>query len=223
MNNLAGAGWTQEWKVKVDGSWVVVPAYNPHGFDTPMQNLGVSCVDFGAGQTYQLKAGGTLEFEVNNASPGGEPRTPGYWKNWSSCSGGGQWLKATGANDPKNEFWALDELIHSPGILVGDLLILDDCKLAVSVLDQRDVVSGKKMASDAAYTLAMHYFAYLLNQAAGAEPPNATTKAAALSAQTLLAKIHFKGTGPYLTAKKPDYANALKWAKTLDLYNNGLQ
>ncbi|MFC5177215.1 DUF7507 domain-containing protein [Nocardioides taihuensis] len=224
MNNLAGAGWTQEWKVKVDGSWVVVPAYNPHGSDTPMQNLGVSCVDFGAGQTYQLTAGGTLEFEVNNASPGCEPRTPGYWKNWSSCSGGGQWLKATGANDPKNEFWALDELLNSPGFLVGDLpLGKDDCVKAVSVLDQRDIKSGKKMASDAAYTLAMHYFAYLLNQAAGAEAPNATTLQAATEAQKILDKVNFIGTGTYLTSKKPDYAAALKWAKILDLYNNGLQ
>ena len=209
----------------VGGSWVVVPAYNPHGFDTPMQNLGVSCVDFGAGQTYQLTAGGTLEFEVNNAYPGGEPRTPGYWKNWSSCSGGGQWLKATGANDPNNEFWALDELLNSPGFLVGDLpWIAGDCKQAVSVLDQRDIKSGKKMASDAAYTLAMHFFAYLLNQAAGAEPPNATTvQAAAGLPRRSSTRSTSPAPGPYLTSKKADYALALKLAKILDAYNNGLQ
>lgn len=225
LNNLAAAGWTQEWRVYVNGSWIVVPAYNPHGFDDPMANVGVTCVDFGAGEDYTLAAGGTLEFEVNNDYPGGEPRTPGYWKNWSSCTNGGQYDKATGANDPENEFWALDELLNSPGFLIGDLQLgAGDCLEAVAVLDQRNFATGKKAANDAAYTLAMHYFAYALNQGAGAEAPNATTAAAALQAQALLDKVDYDGTGKYLTnSKLADYKEALRLAAILDAYNNGLQ
>ena len=225
LNNLASAGWTQEWRVYVNGSWVVVPAYNPHGFDSPMTNVGVTCVDFGAGETYTPAAGGTLVFEVDNDYPGGEPRTPGYWKNWSSCSNGGQYDKAIDANDPENEFWALDELLNSPGFLIGDLeLGASDCAEAVAVLDQRNFATGKKAANDAAYTLAMHYFAFELNQAVGAEAPNAVTEQAALDAQALLDSIGYKGTSKYLTSSKTaNYKEALRLAAILDAYNNGLQ
>jgi uncharacterized repeat protein (TIGR01451 family) len=234
LNNNASAGWTQEWKVDTDGDGVadtVIPAYNPEEFDVPMANTGFSCADFGAGTSWPLVAGGTLVFEVNNQFPGGEPRTPGYWKNWSSCTGGGQYAKATGANDPNNEFWALDELLNDPGFRIGDLYLdtahfpTQDalCKAAVSILDHRDIVSGKKVASDAAYDLARNLLAYRLNQAAGACQSTAADQAALLG-QALLDAKNFTGTGKYLTSSKTaDYKNALMYSKTLDAYNNGLQ
>ena len=33
--------------------------------------------------------GAIVIFEMNNEFPGGAPRTPGYWKNWHRCTGGG--------------------------------------------------------------------------------------------------------------------------------------
>lgn len=91
------------------------------------------------------------------------------------------------------------------------------------VLDQRDNVTFKKSASDAAYTLAMHLLAYQLNQAAGACVPDAATKDAALKGQALLVKVGYDGNGTFLKPKSPDYQKALTYAKILDEYNNGLR
>jgi hypothetical protein len=242
LNNMASAGWTQEWQVDTDGDGVAdttIPAYNPEEYDSPMANTGYSCVDFGAGTGYPLTPGGTLVFEVNNQFPGGEPRTPGYWKNWSSCSGGSQYVKATGENDLDNEFWTIDELLNDPGFLIGDLQLGGagtqnadgtsmDCEAAVNILDHRDIDSGKKMSNDAAYDLARNLFAYRLNEAAGAcQSPEADQ--AALEGQALLAGIDFNGTGPHLRPAKGKknggidlYTEALRLSKILDEYNNGL-
>ena len=48
----------------------------------------------GSGTELPLTPGETLVFEVDNSYPGGEPRTPGYWKNWNACTGGGQYDNA---------------------------------------------------------------------------------------------------------------------------------
>jgi hypothetical protein len=216
----ATAGWTSEWSINGQ----TVPAYNPHFFDPLTQNLGYHCVDFGAGTGYPLTAGSTLVFDVDNSYPGGEPRTPGFWKNWSSCTGGSQYDHAV-TNDPDNEFWALDELLYDPGFTIGILSLNDgDCVNAVSILDQRDIDSGKKKSSDSAYTLAMHLFAYELNQAAGACQSDAADQAAA-AAQQLLFSYDFDGTGSYLRPKGQtydDYYYALDLKDILDDYNNGL-
>jgi hypothetical protein len=97
------------------------------------------------------------------------------------------------------------------------------CQEAVYVLDQRDNQSGKKKASDAAYTLAMHLFAYELNQAAGA-CISPTAEATSLLAQDLLSEYDYDGTGTILSNKakdKTDYYYALELAEILDQYNNG--
>ena len=156
---------------------------------------------------------------MDNTYPGGDPRTPGYWKNWSSCSGGGQYAKTTYDVDPFNEFVSLDEVLNSPGISWGDFTI-ESCQLAVSILDQRDFDTGKKRSSDAAYNLAMHLLAAQLNFGAGAETCPAATSAA-LEAETLLVSIGFDGTGKYLRPKDAEYQTALNLAYTLDQYNNG--
>lgn len=77
------------------------------------------------------------------------------------------------------------------------------------------------MASDAAYTLAMHLMAFELNQAAGAYGcPYA--QEAAVEAHDLLIDIGYDGTGGYLKGKGAGAlkARALELAEILDRYNN---
>jgi len=221
LGTLASAGWTSEWSYM----GTTFTPYNPHEFDEPSQNLGFYCVDFGAGTNFPLTPGVSLTFDVDNSYPGGSPRTPGYWKNWSSCSGGSQYDNATGNNDPLNEFWALDELLTLTPFQIGDLMLTGDmCIEAVRILDHRDIESDKKKAQDAAFDLARNLFAYRLNYAAGA-CHSSEADAAALDGQDLLEAIHFDGTTNnfYLRPKDgQDYTDALMWSKTLDNYNNGL-
>jgi hypothetical protein len=181
--------------------------------------LGNRCFDVGAGTSYPVVVGQNLRFTVDNTFPGGDPRTPGYWKNWSSCSGGGQFAKTTDDVDPDNEFISLDEVLNDPGIS-WDGFTINSCELAVSILDQRDSDNGRKMASDAAYTLAMHLLAAQLNYGAGAETCTAASDAI-LAAEDLLVDIGFDGTGKYLRPKDAEYQQALDLAATLDAYNNG--
>jgi hypothetical protein len=229
------AGWSVFWMVDRDGDGVaettIVP-YNPNLSDVPPEDLGNRCWDFGAGEVDKLTAGGTLVFQVDNQFPGGEPRTPGYWKNWNTCTGGNQQFTAT-ANaedidgDGEIEGWErvasgwalLDDILNDPGITWGEFTIVT-CEEGVSILDQRDLNSGKKMANDAAYTLAMHLLAAQLNFAAGAESCQ-EAQDAALAAENLLVAIGFDGTGKYLRPKDPEYRQALDLAYTLDEYNNG--
>lgn len=223
------------WMVDTDNDGVadtVVPPYNPNADDPVPADVGNRCFDFGAGTSYPVPAGGTLVFEVDNTFPGGEPRTPGYWKNWNTCTGGGQQYTATANSedidgDGEVEGWErvasgwalLDDILNDPGITWGDFTILT-CEEGVSILDQRDIITGKKMASDAAYTLAMHLLAAQLNFAAGAESCQAALDAA-VAAEELLVDIGFDGTGKYLRPKDAEYQTALELAYTLDQYNNG--
>jgi hypothetical protein len=219
------AGFTAVWKVDANGDGIaelIVPAYNP---DFPLDE-GKRCVDFGAGTAYPLPVGNTgitctLVIEVDNSYPGGDPRTPGYWKNWNRCTSGGQADNADRNGGADEGYWLLDDILNSPGIAWCDF-VLDggDCETAILILDQRDVDSGKKRANDAAYTLAMHLLAAQLNFAAGAETcPEATD--AALAAEQLLCDLGFDGTGSYLRPKDHEYQEALDLAQTLDSYNNG--
>jgi hypothetical protein len=229
------AGWSVFWMVDRDGDGVgettIVP-YNPNLSDDPPEDLGNRCWDFGADQVDLLTAGGTLVFQVDNRFPGGAPRTPGYWKNWNTCTGGNQQYTATANSedidgDGEVEGWErvasgwalLDDILNDPGITWGDFTILT-CEEGVSILDQRDISSGKKMASDAAYTLAMHLLAAQLNFAAGAESCQQALDAA-VAAENLLVSIGFDGTGKYLRPKNAEYQQALELAAKLDAYNNG--
>jgi archaellum component FlaG (FlaF/FlaG flagellin family) len=170
------AGWTSFWQVDTNNDGVadttVIP-YNPNFSDSPPQDLGNRCVDFGAGTGVDLLAdGGTLFFQVNNTYPGGEPRTPGYWKNWNRCTGGGQAENADRNGGWQEGFWLLEDVLDPDiggGITWFGQYSITTCEQAVSILDQRDTATGQKMSSDAAYTLAMHLLAAQLNFAAGAE------------------------------------------------------
>jgi len=147
----------------------------------------------------------------NTPPPGGDARTIGFWKNWTSCDGHG------------NQDDVLDQTLDLAGgsIQIGDLLV-DDCETAVLVLDKRDHSgNNRKRASDACYGLAAQLLAAELNIVAGAETCSALTDAVA-DAQALLSDNDFDGTGNCLRPKDADYQEAIDLAETLDDYNNNL-
>ena len=233
------AGWTSEWQVDTDGDGVpdtIIPVvtgvnnspvgpdgysnvYDPNYVPPPGQFTNdTRCVNF------VVDVGETLAFQINNAFPGGDPRTIGYWKNWNTCTGGNQPATAAANGGPAEGWYILDDLLNSPGYTIGILpLGGEQCEDAVNILDKRDVESGKKNASDAAYGLAAQLLAAQLNLSAGAETCQAAVDAVN-AGQTLLADIDFDGTRNYLKGKNAGAlrAEANGLAATLDAYNNGL-
>jgi hypothetical protein len=242
------AGWTSFWQVDsnsdgvIDDTDAILIPYNPNASDIPPQDVGNRCIDFGGGTGIDLlSAGNTLLFMANNTYPGGEPRTPGYWKNWNRVTGGGQATNADRNGGYMEGFWLVEDVLNPSiggGITWDDILTNDTFILkitnpavAVDILDQRDVSNlnivgdGAKHSSDAAYTLAMHLLAAQLNFGAGARTCDAAQDAA-LAGEQLLDKYNFNGTGTYLLnntrATKADYDKAIALARILDQYNNGL-
>ena len=221
--------------------------FNINAFDQPPQDLGNRCYQINVGQlpanTYETRTpalnASILKFEVDNTFPGGDPRTPGYWKNWNTCTGGGQEHTATNnatdkngdgvitAYDRVNSGWALlDDIIELTPITWGSF-VLDqgDCVNAQLILDNRDL-SGVNRSSDPAYTLAKHLLAYQLNQGAGAHICFEMT-AVMNEAIQLLVGIPFDGIGydlykPNTPTLKAKASRALELAKILDAYNNGI-
>ncbi len=189
-----------------------------------------------------VAAGQELNLDIDNSPPpGGMAKTIGFWKNWSSCDGGGN-------QDP-----ILDETLAPSGIFLwGNAtsgFLVNTCPVAVDLLDKRKtgnpalVGDGPKMSSDAAYNMAAQLLAALLNIDAGAGTCPALSTAVS-SAQALLQRIGFNGTLTYLppNAKNSDLlgdpdpnggtftkgklnairANAESLGATLDAYNNNL-
>jgi hypothetical protein len=179
-------------------------------------------------------------FEVNNEFPGGEPRTIGYWKNWDSCSGGGQVNTAieNGGPAPGDRLFSgnalLDDVLQPPGLTVGVLTLIADDDVfdcdqgtedARSILDKRDITNGKKKARDAAYNLASQLLAAIANDTAGAGVCAAAGQAV-IDGQMLLVDIGFDGSGDYFAKKVKQIAGhtaskANTLAGILDSYNNG--
>jgi hypothetical protein len=233
-------GWMGEWMVDTDsdGTPETVIPFVPGVDDDPVGPGGYSrvfdpnyvplpdtytndtrCVNFVVG------VGETLSFQIDNRSPGGEPRTIGYWKNWNTCSRGHQAETAAKNGGPAAGWYLLDDLLADPGYTIGYLVLDDgDCEQAVDILDKRDL-HGKKKASDGAYNLAAQLLAAELNLSAGAESCPAVISAID-DAQNLLLTLNFDGTGSYLSPKDKgaravrDYA--LYLAGILDQYNNGM-
>jgi hypothetical protein len=194
------------------------------------------CVNFVA------NAGETEEFKIDNQFPGGEPRTIGYWKNWNSCTGGGQVDNAAEAGATSEERIAagkalLDDALQDPGITIGLLTMIadadiDDCDMgtrdAVNILDKRNTNKGQKRSNDGAFALASQLLAAIANVTVGAGSCGARDEAVT-DAQILLTGVGFDGTGEYLTPKevKNDETlealrtEALSLAGILDSYNNG--
>jgi hypothetical protein len=171
------------------------------------------CVNF------TVNPGETKTFTVNNTRPGGDARTIGYWKNWSSCkTSGGKQAPILDRTLAKSE---------PGGIAVGSLVLHGDvnnpnvapsCGAAVRLLNKSRVDTGAKSASDPVFNFAAQYVAARLNYVAGAKQcPAATT--AMNSGQALLVTLHFNGsTHDVLTSAQKTQLN--QWASTLDQYNN---
>jgi hypothetical protein len=222
------AGWSTEWMVD---STPVTP-YNP---DFPVDD-GNRCVDFGDGTSWPLQPGGTLSFQVDNRPPpGGDARTPGYWRAWSSCTPGRQVETAVSKGGPTSGdrinagYALLDDVLQDPGITIGLVTLIADAdvyscdpdtQFAVNLLDHRDK-NGRKRANDAAYKLARSLLAYYANVGALTTPCPEAVAAADAGAQ-LLVDIGFTGVGSYLRPNHPRYQEAVGLAGTLDEYNNNV-
>jgi hypothetical protein len=214
---------------QVNGNFFV-----PNSVD-PLVDNSVYCAPF------TLVAGDTASFPVNNSPPpGGDARTIGFWKNWSSCTGGGQdpVLNQTLAMSPLSD--PGDNFPDQSGVWIGKLFV-NTCDEAVTILDKRSL-DGKKRASDAAYEVASQLLAAQLNVLAGARvcigtiPPELIPEELGeidditdliTQAQKFLFDLGFNGTADYLDTKgknKKDNAElralALQIAGLLDDYNN---
>ncbi len=213
------AGWTN--------NITSPPGFTPLGATPEGGDNSTECVDI------TLAAGATgvpagIPNPISNIPPpGGDARTIGYWKNWSSCSNGNQYAKALERGDwdrtlDGNLPQTIGDLVLN-GALFADQPALD-CEDARRILDKRAINNRKKMANDAAYGLAAQLLAAKLNIQANAKTC-ADANTAIADGQALLEAIGFDGTGSYLTSKvgdPGDRADALALAETLDDYNNNL-
>lgn len=185
--------------------------YNPSGDNS------VVCTDF------TVTAGQTLTFNIDNKPPpGGMALTIGYWKNWSSCSGGKQTptldktlLAAANAGHPIT----IGTLVLNPNTLGAATA----CKYAVNLLNKTTINGRTKEASDPLFNMAAQLLAAELNVQAGAGSCAASTSAIT-QAQQLLVKYSFNGTAPPYTPKltSADATLANSLATSLDKYNNNL-
>jgi hypothetical protein len=218
------AGWTATWML----GGVAITPYNPDA--SSGEDLGNRCYDFSVGPAE------TAEFAVDNVGPPGDQRTPGYWKNWNTCTGGNQAETAAKNGGPDEGFFLVDDLLPIP-LWMGDTteFVISKCEVAVDILDRRkvedeDVVKdGKKLAKDPAYRLAGNLLAAKLNLAAGAGSCQAIFDAVA-EAEEILAAIGFDGQGTYFKGTRgtppPDFPytpqEVAALAGLIDEYNNGM-
>ncbi len=227
----APAGWASLWSY--DGS--PITPYNPDRFPTDGypygQDLGKRCFDFGAGTAYAIPGGGKITFTVDNRFPGGEPRTIGFWKNWATCTGGGQALTATknagydgDPTDPAASaariaagYYLLDDVLNPPGITLGSFTIpASDDSLTKGTGNKAVTKTGCQIAVDLldktnwySNKKAANDAAYGLAAQLLAAKANITAGAkqcpalndAVLAADALLTSINFDGTGDYLGPK----------------------
>ncbi len=203
-------------QVNVTGGTSNSGIYNP---DFP-EDLGNRCVDITLSYGDVATAAWT-----NTPPPGGDARTIGYWKNWSSCSTGNQYQKAISSDPPRP---TLDGNLPQTIAQGFDANTTNDftvssCEVGVSILGKSDTSSGKKMASDACYNLAAQLLAAQLNYSAGAGMCAQVTQAIT-DAQKLLDQYNFDGSGACLSNKdkahSADYSAANSLASLLDSYNN---
>jgi Prealbumin-like fold domain len=207
--NPVPAGWTSLWTIGFTVGGQIVTPYNPGANDPVPEDVGIRCFDF------TVQPGQTVQFEVRNDFPGGEPRTIGYWKNWNRCTGGGQAANADKNGGAAAGFYLVEDLLPQ---LIGDLNVTT-CQNAVKILD-KSTLAGRKSANDGAYELASQLLAAKFNLAAGAETCSAV-QTAVVNGQNLLDAINFNGTGSYLTKSSAQRTLAISLASTLDKYNNG--
>jgi hypothetical protein len=166
--NPVPAGYTFEIEIAVNGGLVLTYA-GPPGEQLPTGEI--QCFDFEAPDP--VTESPVITFNVENSFPGGAPRTPGYWKNWNTCSGGMQAETAAKLGGVDEGVYLLNDLLPQT---LGDSLTIETCEDGVLILDARDLTETDKKgnpinrSNDAAYTLARALLAARLNQDAGACP-----------------------------------------------------
>ncbi len=221
---LCEMGVPVAWETIWNLNGTVVPVTYTNVNDSEASNED-RCIEFVAATAPQKV---TVTIDNNYTPPGGEPRTIGYWKNWNTCSKGGQAATAEANGGSEEGFWILNDVLAqlTPFGAIEEL----SCDDAVSILNKSELAptskkKAKKRASDAAYGMGAQLMAARANYAAGAETCPAATDAIAAGKQ-LLVDISFDATGSYLSPKAKKTAGeqrteANRLAGILDSYNNG--
>jgi hypothetical protein len=203
-------GQTYQMCEQMQPGWLTTLGPPLYSVFNPSGDNSVVCTDF------TVTAGETKTFNINNQPPpGGMGLTIGFWKNWSSCTGGGQ--KPT-----------LDKTLQLADIILGALTLHDsnsnvnvasDCQQAVNLLNKTTLDGKKKMASDPIFNMVAQLLAADLNVLAGAGQ-STTVMNLRSCAHALLTAISFDGNGynKPLSAAQVNQANCL--ATQLDNYNN---
>ncbi|HEX6717307.1 MAG TPA: hypothetical protein VF088_09350 [Pyrinomonadaceae bacterium] len=222
-----------------DGPLFVPNSIIPPALPNPNVNNLTVCANF------SVQPGQNRTFNVNNTPPpGGRALTIGFWKNWSSCTGGGQKptldlalgiASAITTNPPGG----LVVSAQNPGslwpnyaaswylVLKGNPISTPDntkpaadCSRAVNLLNKSTSDGKKKMASDPLFNLTAQLIAAELNRFMGAGISGFAI--ADIDRAVLLnGKYKFDGLtySPKLTTADANTANCL--ATQLDNYNNG--
>jgi hypothetical protein len=193
---------------------------------------------------FTVQPGQTRTFTVDNSPPpGGRAATIGFWKNWSSCTGGGQKYildlalgiaSASTTNPPRG----LVVSAQNPGslwpnyaaiwylVLKGDPTSTEknikpsaDCSKAVNLLNKSSIDGKSKNASDPLFNMTAQLIAAQLNRNQGSGV-NGTVIMDIDRAVLLNGKYKFNGStySPKLTTADANTANCL--ATQLDNYNN---
>jgi hypothetical protein len=194
------------WMTSLSAAFTV---FNPSGDNS------VICTNF------TVTAGETKTFDIDNTPPpGGMALTIGYWKNWSSCTGGKQkpvldqkLLAAANAGTP----FTLGLLVLNPKVLGAATACTD----AVRILSKSTIGTNKKKASDPLFNMAAQLLAADLNVFSGAGACAAATSAIT-QAHALLSKYKFNGNTYTPKLTKADSTLATSLAGKLDKYNNNL-
>jgi hypothetical protein len=128
---------------------------------------------------------------IASSTPGGEPRTGGYWETWSTCGANSQAATAA-ANGGREAGWVItDDLLADPGIEVGRVRI-ESCVQGLPLLRFR-APDGSDRSSDPVFQLAGQLYVAELNVAAGARVCDAL-EGAVIAAQALLTEVGFDGS-----------------------------
>jgi hypothetical protein len=220
-------GWKYNFTNLVPGTYQLCESNVPVGGHSSIENMtgwfstGTSpadnstvCVPVVVG------AGSKVLITVNDTPPpGGDTRTIGYWKNWSSCAG-----------SKGKQAAILDQTLAKGDITIGLItLTAGDCLKAVRLLDKSSInTPSTKLASDPAYNLAAQLLAAKLNVQAGAKTCSAVSGSSGYitQAQNLLVAVNF--TGVYTNKNNPGHSaisasqatQMNNLATLLDNYNN---
>jgi len=205
-----------------EGTHTVCEVLKPGAIQIEPEDGACYEVELGEGESVDGK---DFKNDFDDDRPAAEPRTIGFWSNWSGdCTPGGQ------------DNVLGDTLKDASGIVLGDLTVTKEDHAdppncgAVNLLGSRDL-GGAVRANDGAYNLASQLLAAKLNEAAGADVPGdgsgepgddcGDVRAQIDAGQALLDELEFDGTETYLPPQSDNRQEALDIATCLDRYNNG--